>query len=51
MFAWCDFGGTGKVEGDRRLKIGDGVLIGAGSKFWGKLELGMGLKLWLVRSF
>ncbi len=33
-------GGTGKCEGDRHPKIGDGVLIGAGAKVLGNITVG-----------
>ncbi len=33
-------GGTGKEEGDRHPKIGDGVLIGAGAKVLGNIHVG-----------
>ncbi|TCP42319.1 serine O-acetyltransferase [Rhodovulum marinum] len=33
-------GGTGKEEGDRHPKIGDGVLIGAGAKVLGNITVG-----------
>lgn len=33
-------GGTGKESGDRHPKIGDGVLIGAGAKVLGNIEIG-----------
>ncbi|MCW1934315.1 serine O-acetyltransferase [Pararhodobacter zhoushanensis] len=33
-------GGTGKVDGDRHPKIGDGVLIGAGAKVLGNIHIG-----------
>jgi len=33
-------GGTGKEDGDRHPKIGDGVLIGAGAKVLGNIEVG-----------
>ena len=33
-------GGTGKVDGDRHPKIGDGVLIGAGAKVLGNIKVG-----------
>ncbi|KAJ56590.1 serine acetyltransferase [Actibacterium mucosum KCTC 23349] len=33
-------GGTGKEEGDRHPKIGDGVLIGAGAKVLGNIKVG-----------
>ncbi|KAG8370122.1 hypothetical protein BUALT_Bualt14G0084600 [Buddleja alternifolia] len=37
--------GTGKVEGDRHPKIGDGVLIGAGAKVWGNVKVGENAKI------
>lgn len=33
-------GGTGKADGDRHPKIGDGVLIGAGAKVLGNIRIG-----------
>ena len=33
-------GGTGKETGDRHPKIGNGVLIGAGAKVLGNIEIG-----------
>ena len=33
-------GGTGKEDGDRHPKIGDGVLIGAGAKVLGNIRVG-----------
>ncbi|MGB0498566.1 MAG: serine O-acetyltransferase [Rubricella sp.] len=33
-------GGTGKADGDRHPKIGDGVLIGAGAKVLGNIHVG-----------
>lgn len=33
-------GGTGNEDGDRHPKIGDGVLIGAGAKVLGNIEIG-----------
>ena len=33
-------GGTGKDDGDRHPKIGDGVLIGAGAKVLGNIRIG-----------
>ncbi|GAV59868.1 Hexapep domain-containing protein/SATase_N domain-containing protein [Cephalotus follicularis] len=38
-------GGTGKVSGDRHPKIGDGVLIGAGTKVLGNIRIGVGAKI------
>ncbi|XP_048131169.1 serine acetyltransferase 1, chloroplastic-like [Rhodamnia argentea] len=38
-------GGTGKVCGDRHPKIGDGVLIGAGTCILGSIEIGDGAKI------
>ena len=33
-------GGTGKAQGDRHPKVGRGVLIGAGAKVLGNIEIG-----------
>ena len=33
-------GGTGKEDGDRHPKIGDGVMIGAGAKVLGNIKVG-----------
>ena len=38
-------GGTGKDEGDRHPKIGDGVLISAGAKILGNIKVGIGAKV------
>ena len=38
-------GGTGKDEGDRHPKIGDGVLISAGAKILGNITVGDGAKV------
>jgi serine O-acetyltransferase len=38
-------GGTGKDEGDRHPKIGDGVLISAGAKILGNIQVGEGAKV------
>jgi serine O-acetyltransferase len=38
-------GGTGKDEGDRHPKIGDGVLISAGAKILGNIHVGEGAKV------
>lgn len=38
-------GGTGKEEGDRHPKIRTGVLIGAGAKILGNIEVGEGAKI------
>ncbi len=38
-------GGTGKVDGDRHPKIGDGVLISAGAKILGNIIVGEGAKV------
>lgn len=38
-------GGTGKSEGDRHPKIGDGVLISAGAKILGNISVGEGAKV------
>ncbi|MXP51458.1 serine O-acetyltransferase [Pantoea sp. SoEX] len=38
-------GGTGKVIGDRHPKIREGVMIGAGAKVLGNIEIGKGAKI------
>lgn len=38
-------GGTGKEEGDRHPKVGDGVLISAGAKILGNIKIGSGAKV------
>ncbi|EEF39574.1 serine acetyltransferase 1, chloroplastic [Ricinus communis] len=38
-------GGTGKTSGDRHPKIGDGVLIGAGTCILGNIKIGDGAKI------
>ena len=38
-------GGTGKQTGDRHPKIRHGVLIGAGAKILGNIEVGMSSKI------
>jgi serine O-acetyltransferase len=38
-------GGTGKVAGDRHPKVRRGVLIGAGAKILGNIEIGEGAKV------
>ncbi|XWS11338.1 hypothetical protein CRYUN_Cryun38cG0075300 [Craigia yunnanensis] len=38
-------GGTGKASGDRHPKIGDGVLIGAGTCILGNIKIGDGAKI------
>jgi len=38
-------GGTGKESGDRHPKVRRGVLIGAGAKILGNIEIGMGAKV------
>ena len=38
-------GGTGKQSGDRHPKVRQGVLIGAGSKILGNVEIGAGSKI------
>lgn len=38
-------GGTGKENGDRHPKVGDGVLIGAGSKVLGNIKVGDGARI------
>ncbi|KAL5987948.1 Diamine acetyltransferase 1 [Asimina triloba] len=38
-------GGTGKASGDRHPKIGNGVLIGAGTQILGNVRIGEGAKI------
>jgi acetyltransferase-like isoleucine patch superfamily enzyme len=38
-------GGTGEETGDRHPKVRRGVLIGAGAKILGNIEIGMGAKV------
>ncbi|PKA58199.1 Serine acetyltransferase 3, mitochondrial [Apostasia shenzhenica] len=38
-------GGTGKDSGDRHPKIGDGVLVGAGTQILGNVSVGKGAKV------
>lgn len=38
-------GGTGKEDGDRHPKVGDGVLISAGAKILGNIRIGEGAKV------
>ncbi|PSS24764.1 Serine acetyltransferase [Actinidia chinensis var. chinensis] len=38
-------GGTGKVTGDRHPKVGDGVMIGAGTQILGNVKIGEGAKI------
>jgi len=38
-------GGTGKQDGDRHPKIGCGVMIGAGAKILGNIEVGYGARI------
>jgi serine O-acetyltransferase len=38
-------GGTGKTSGDRHPKIREGVMIGAGAKVLGNIEVGRGAKI------
>lgn len=38
-------GGTGKENGDRHPKVGDGVMIGAGAKILGNIKIGTGAKI------
>ena len=38
-------GGTGKIGGDRHPKIRQGVMIGAGAKVLGNIEIGVGAKI------
>jgi serine O-acetyltransferase len=40
MLHGVTLGGTGKEDGDRHPKIGSGVMIGAGAKILGNIEIG-----------
>lgn len=44
-------GGTGKTSGDRHPKIREGVMIGAGAKILGNIEVGRGRRLAPVRWY
>ena len=43
-------GGTGKEEGDRHPKIGNGVLLGAGAKVLGNINIGNCAKTYLPKT-
>lgn len=45
MLHEVNLGGTGKVTGDRHPKIRRGVMIGAGAKILGNIEVGEGSKI------
>jgi len=45
MLQEVTLGGTGKEEGDRHPKVRHGVLIGAGAKILGNVEIGEGAKV------
>ena len=45
MLHEVNLGGTGKVSGDRHPKIRRGVMIGAGAKILGNIEVGEGSKI------
>jgi serine O-acetyltransferase len=45
MLQGVTLGGTGKETGDRHPKIRSGVLIGAGAKILGNIEIGEGAKV------
>jgi serine O-acetyltransferase len=45
LFHEVTLGGTGKETGDRHPKIRRGVLIGAGAKIIGNIEVGEGAKV------
>ncbi len=45
MLQEVTLGGTGKEDGDRHPKVRRGVLIGAGSKILGNVEIGEGAKV------
>lgn len=45
MLQGVTLGGTGKDEGDRHPKIGNGVLLSAGAKILGNIRVGVGSKV------
>ena len=45
IFQGVTLGGTGKVTGDRHPKVRKGVLISAGAKILGNVEIGQGAKV------
>jgi serine O-acetyltransferase len=45
LFQSVTLGGTGKEEGDRHPKVGNGVLISAGAKILGNIDIGDGAKV------
>ncbi|VEA42691.1 serine acetyltransferase [Salmonella enterica subsp. enterica] len=48
MCRFCNpspWAGTGKTSGDRHPKIREGVMIGAGAKILGNIEVGRGAKI------
>jgi len=45
MLHQVTLGGTGKETGDRHPKVRSGVLIGAGAKILGNIEIGQGAKI------
>ena len=45
LFQGVTLGGTGKDRGDRHPKVRSGVLLGAGAKILGNVEIGEGAKV------
>ena len=45
ILQYVTLGGTGKEHGDRHPKIREGVMIGAGAKVLGNIEVGRGAKI------
>ena len=45
IYQGVTLGGTGKTSGDRHPKIREGVMIGAGAKILGNIEVGRGAKI------
>jgi len=45
LFQGVTLGGTGKEKGKRHPTIGDDVMIGAGAKILGSIEIGQGVKI------
>ena len=45
LFHNFTLGKTGKVSGDRHPKLGNGVIVGAGSLILGNIKIGSGTKI------
>ena len=45
LFHNVTLGGTGKIGGDRHPKLGDNVIVGAGTQILGNIKIGKGTKI------